>query len=125
MIFRMLIQKYSILYYIYITAVINIIYWIFLTTILTYIKYTIIKYTLYSIIIYDINCIKFLIRYIFILLYNIQYYYSYSSILYIYIYIYIYITYINILILIAGNNDSMDSWIYAYIRKEDAYYVCR
>ena len=88
MIFRMLIQKYSI------TAVINIIYWIFLITILTYIKYTIIKYTLYSIIIYDINCIKFLIRYIVILLYNIQYYYSYSSI--IYIYIYIYITYINI-----------------------------
>ena len=91
MIFRMLIQKYSILYYIYITAVINIIYWIILITILTYIKYTIIKNTLYSIIIYDINCIKFLIRYICILLYNIQYYYSYSSILFIYIYIYIYI----------------------------------
>ena len=123
MIFRMLIQKYSILYYIYIyiTAVINIIYWIFLITILTYIKYTIIKYTLYSIIIYDINCIKFLIRYIFILLYNIQYYYSFSSSPI----PYIYITYINIWILIAGNNDSMDTWIYAYIRKEDAYYVCR
>ena len=41
MMFRMLIQKYSIPYYIYIyiTAVINIIYWIFLITI--------IKYTLY------------------------------------------------------------------------------
>ena len=50
MIFRMLIQKYSILYYIYITAVINIIYWIFLITILTYTKFIIIKYTLYSII---------------------------------------------------------------------------
>ena len=74
MIFRILIQKYSILYYIY-----NC-YWIFLITILTY--------TLYSIIIYDINCIKFLIRYICILLYNMQYYYILEYTIYIYIDIY-------------------------------------
>ena len=73
MIFRMLIQNYSILYYIY-----NC-YWIFLITFLTY--------TLYSIIIYDINCINFLIRYICILLYNMQYYYILEYTIYIYRYI--------------------------------------